>query len=81
MFLNLYQYFKLNDYIHDLVDLIVCLFFLHFVFHKKIEADSSQMGVFFFSAVQHKSSINMSLILWCFNRYQCFFRLKLEQLI
>lgn len=80
MFLNLYQYFKLNDYIHDLVDLIVCLFFLHFVFHKKIEADSSQMGVFF-SAVQHKSSINMSLILWWFNRYQCFFRLKLEQLI
>lgn len=51
MFLNVYQYFKLNDYIYELVDLIF-FFFLHFVFHKKIEADSSQMGVF--SAVQYK---------------------------
>lgn len=30
MFLNLYQYFKLNDYIYDLVDLI--FFFFTFCF-------------------------------------------------
>lgn len=80
MFLNLYQYFKLNDYIHDLVDLIVCLFFYILFFIRKLK-QTQVKWVFFFSDVQHKSSINMSLILWWFNRYQCFFRLKLEQLI
>lgn len=47
MFLNLYQYFKLNDYIHDLVDLIVCLFFYILFFIRKLK-QTQVKWVFFF---------------------------------